>query len=238
MKMRIYDLAKLYDKGSDVIIAALAKAGVENKESPVCMINEEQVEKAIDVLGPMPKQGPTPEEIARQGEIKAAEDKVRAEEQASDTFNPAQQAKVAAMIDAALEKTKEANKPKQKAKSTWRPSRVLEVPEKFKDPAFVYRWVNTDKQGNYRKKLSEGWEVDMSLTKKMEPDVTIEEGKSIEGAMQVREMIVMRLPVEKAKARNQFYVERSENAVAEQERQFDKKVNGAYGDIIEKQVDV
>jgi hypothetical protein len=92
---------------------------------------------------------------------------------------------------------------------TWRPARMLDIPEKFKDPRFVYRHCTTNKPGNIQKKLAEGWEVDKEILKKMEKEglipKTIQDGEQQDGVMRIREMVVMRMPKELAQSRREYY---------------------------------
>ncbi len=111
------------------------------------------------------------------------------------------------------QKATEGEAPK-KATTPWKPARFLDIPEEFKDPRFVYRFVNTKKEGNEVKKLNEGWEYDFELGKKLTQRFgktrTIHDGTPIDSAYQIRELIVMRMPKEMAKARNEYYSKRGD----------------------------
>ena len=102
----------------------------------------------------------------------------------------------------------------KKATTPWRPARFLHIPESMKDPRFVYRFVNTKREGNELKKLQEGWEYDYELGKKLTQQFgqtrTIQDGTPIDTAYRIRELIVMRMPKEMAKARNDYYSKRGE----------------------------
>jgi len=96
----------------------------------------------------------------------------------------------------------------------WRPIKRLNVPSELKDPRFVYRFVNTKKDGNENKKLDEGWEYDMELTEKLKarnlaPLRSLSDGTPIDSAYRVRELIVMRMPKETAAERNKYYLDKT-----------------------------
>lgn len=109
--------------------------------------------------------------------------------------------------DTAEEKTKKATTP-------WRPARFLDIPEDMKDPRFVYRFVNTKREGNELKKQQEGWEYDYELGKKLTQQFgktrTIQDGTPIDSTYRIRELVVMRIPKELAKERNDYYSKRGE----------------------------
>jgi len=104
--------------------------------------------------------------------------------------------------------------PTKKATTPWRPAKFLYIPEELKDSRFVYRFVNTKREGNELKKLQEGWEYDYELGKKLTRQFgetrTIQDGTPIDSAYRIRELIVMRMPKEMAKERNDFYSKRGE----------------------------
>lgn len=103
---------------------------------------------------------------------------------------------------------------KKSPTTPWRPAKRLNVPEDLKDPRFVYRFVNTRKEGNEVKKLDEGWEYDMELSEKLKarglaPLRSLSDGTPIDSAYRVRELIVMRMPKEMAAARNKYYQDKT-----------------------------
>lgn len=111
------------------------------------------------------------------------------------------------------------NKPsaqvEQKSVSTpWKPARVIDIPEGYKDQRFTYRWCNVLKIGNIQKKIQEGWEVDKIMSKKLNElyglNRTIEDGSPIDSTVKMRELIVMRIPKEVAHERNEYYHKRGQ----------------------------
>ena len=102
-----------------------------------------------------------------------------------------------------------AQKPKHRVTAPWKPASRIDIPEELKIPGFRYRACNTMQTGNIQKKLSEGWIVDKELSKKMEHVATIDDGKKLDGTTRFRELIVMRMPEEVAKQRDEYYAKRT-----------------------------
>ena len=100
-------------------------------------------------------------------------------------------------------------KPKHKVTTPWKPASRIEIPEELKIPGFRYRSCNTMQTGNIQKKLAEGWIVDKELSKKMEHIATIDDSKNLDGTTRFRELIVMRMPEEMAKSRDEYYAKRT-----------------------------
>lgn len=104
----------------------------------------------------------------------------------------------------------EIKKAPEQAKKPWGPSRVLEIPEKFKNPKFTYRWASKGMAGRIGKLRSEGWEIDKELSKLMNgTDHTLadgaKDGEGLDSTTQMRELVVMRLPKVLAKERAAYY---------------------------------
>lgn len=95
----------------------------------------------------------------------------------------------------------------------WKPARVMDIPDGILDPRYRYRWVNKSKMGNVLKKRQEGWEPDFQTQKKIDEALgfgamakTLDDSaKSLDSTTQVRELILMRMPVELAEERSKFY---------------------------------
>lgn len=126
---------------------------------------------------------------------------------------------------------------------SWKPARILDIPTEYKNPSFVYRWCNKAKEGNIAKKLAEGWVIDNELTKKVSPTLTIQDGKPLDGTMNVRELVVMKLPKEQAQARAEFYARKSDANISEAKESYKNQVgaavrgyqrSGTYGNIAEE----
>jgi hypothetical protein len=129
------------------------------------------------------------------------------------------------------------------ASGDWKPSKLLDIPAKYKDKAFRYRWCNTNADGNILKKESEGWIIDREISKlrgrsginrtQIEKDFnnnTQEHGT----VTMLRELVLMKIPVAMAEARSKFYRDKSALAVAQTEQlamENGQAVAGAYGKV-------
>lgn len=125
---------------------------------------------------------------------------------------------------------------KHRVTTPWKPARKLDIPEHLKNPAFVYRWCDKNKPGNIQKKMSEGWEVDKELSRKLTAIATrtLNDGSPLDGTAQIAELIVMRMPKEMAASRNEYYAKRSEMATKEAQEDLKRRTGGqAYGEIRE-----
>lgn len=125
---------------------------------------------------------------------------------------------------------------KHRVTTPWKPARKLDIPEHLKNPAFVYRWCDKNKPGNIQKKMSEGWEVDKELSRKLTAIATrtLNDGSPLDGTAQIAELIVMRMPREMAASRNEYYAKRSEMATKEAQEDLKRRTGGqAYGEIRE-----
>ena len=126
---------------------------------------------------------------------------------------------------------------KHKATTPWRPARKLDIPEHFKNPAFTYRWCDKNKPGNIQRKMSEGWEVDKELSRKLTAIATrtINDGSPLDGTAQVAELVVMRMPKEMAASRSEYYAKRSEMAINDAQEDLKRKTEGrVYGGVKEE----
>lgn len=116
------------------------------------------------------------------------------------------------------------------ATTPWKPARVLDIPAELKDKRFTYRWASKRSVGRIQKLIAEGWEIDKEISSKLEGSLpsTMEDGSSLDGTVQRRELVVMRLPREMADARNAYYQKRAGETVASAEDQL-KKSGLSYG---------
>jgi len=94
----------------------------------------------------------------------------------------------------------------------WKPAKVLDIPADMKDSRYTYRWVSKSRVGNVQKKLQEGWEIDHTLAKRLDEkfglNKTLEDAKQQGTVIHMREMILMRMPKQMAKERNEYYMKR------------------------------
>lgn len=148
------------------------------------------------------------------------------------------------MSDTTIDKTNSGDEPVAKQKSQrahrpWQPSAVLTLPKEFQDNRFIYRWCTKNKPGNIQKKLAEGWIIDKEVHKKMEAanfvlDATLQDGNagSPDNTLQMREMILMRIPNEKAKERTEYYQEKSTAAKVDAQKRYEDAMDGrGYGKV-------
>ena len=94
---------------------------------------------------------------------------------------------------------------KHKVTRPWKPARVLDIPQHLKDPNFVYRWGNKHKLGNIQKKVREGWIIDKELSAKLSLESTVQDGTPLDGTVQMRELIVLKMPKELAESRKAYF---------------------------------
>ena len=111
----------------------------------------------------------------------------------------------------------------------WEPSSVLHV--QGKDPRFNYRWISKD---NVDKRLAEGWEIVKGTT----PDsakgksLTLADGRSVDSVTSVRNLILARMPKEKAEARNKYYEKMSQDSIDAVDGKFRTDTAGqSYGKV-------
>ena len=122
---------------------------------------------------------------------------------------------------------------KHRVTRPWEPATLMGIPEHIKDPAFVYRYCTKEeaRPGNIRKKIAEGWEIDTELSKKMARinPPTINDGKPLDSTLQIREMIVMRMPKETKESRDAYFAKlNGDNSKGTQEN-FDSEVQKISG---------
>lgn len=111
----------------------------------------------------------------------------------------------------------------------WEPASVLHVGNK--DPRFAYRWISKD---NIDKRIAEGWEI----IKGVSPDkakgkiLTLADGTQLDSCTVVRNLVLARMPKERAASRNKYYEDVAKDSVKEVDRKFrtDSKGQG-YGKV-------
>lgn len=103
--------------------------------------------------------------------------------------------------------------------TTWRPGKKLEIPAKFKDSRFVYRFASTTDPSRVRQLIADGWEVDRSVQKKMEEfygnkgmtkaygGKALNDGTSLDSTWGLREMLLMRITKEEKEKHDAYYRE-------------------------------
>lgn len=120
---------------------------------------------------------------------------------------------------------------KHRVTTSWKPATLLDIPKHLKDPDFVYRFCDKNRDGNIDKKIAEGWEIDKELSRKMRQGrPTLDDGAGLDTTLGIRELIVMRMPVETAEARRKYYAEKTEGAMKKQVDQLKKDLKDAAGE--------
>ncbi len=114
----------------------------------------------------------------------------------------------------------------------WKPAKTLDIPELYKDKRFVYRWVNMKKDGNVQRKVSEGWEIDKVLSKKLlHIAKPLEYGSDLDDTIQINGMIVMRMPKEIAEKRKEYYNKVTNSKAAAIISEFQNRVPSGYVEV-------
>ena len=134
------------------------------------------------------------------------------------------------VVNAATEEKSETKK--HRVTRPWEPATLMGIPEHLKNPAFVYRYCTKEeaRPGNIRKKIAEGWEIDTELSKKMvRISPTINDGKPLDSTLQIREMIVMRMPIELKKSRDAYFAKLNGGNSNGTQENFDVEVQKLSG---------
>ena len=124
----------------------------------------------------------------------------------------------------------------KKGNASWKPHQALELTKR--DPNFRYRWVNKD-EVNMDRKLNEGWVFASKNEATHLRLKTVEAGSGEVGAqIGYRDVVLMKIPEEQAKAREAYYAERTaeqtkglKGAINSKLRAGSDKSAGATGEI-------
>lgn len=139
-------------------------------------------------------------------------------------------------IDTATEKSQEID---DKLKSfefsgDWKPAKLLDIPEQYKEEGYTYRWCDTSSEGNIVKKQSDGWEIDtkifamrnkLSISKSIIEKDFKENTQTVGRETRLRELILMRIPTPLYEAHRKYFREQA-NARAQEAQQLDPKLQG------------
>lgn len=88
--------------------------------------------------------------------------------------------------------------PRKKGRDSWNPASIMHIGNQ--DPAFGYRWCDTD-QMNIAKKQAEGWEFVNAVTDGDAEHETHDPGTHL----RYRDCVAMRLPRDRIEARTAHY---------------------------------
>jgi len=107
--------------------------------------------------------------------------------------------------------------PVKRGTASWKPGNTFDIPEEMKESGFRYKFANPNKPGRIQKLRAEGWEIDYELKKKGFYNGGVDDGKQIDGATYVGDLVAMKITEDKARAREEYHRnltrERTEGAV-------------------------
>lgn len=132
----------------------------------------------------------------------------------------------------ASQTTERKEETKRPANAPWKPSSLLTIPEHLKEAGKRYRWVDSGKDGNFQRKLAEGWVVDEELSKKLNKiSGSVQDSGNINSTTKVRELIVMWIPEDRAEARNAYYNSKIVDGKQMKQDLVDSTGGLAYGEV-------
>ncbi len=153
------------------------------------------------------------------------------------TRRPAVKVTPAIAMDAAVQNTGEEPAPvKHKVTAPWRPAKRLDLPketeERLKKEGYRPRWVNKRALGNIDKKIAEGWEFDKSVSSGRANSLnrTINDGTPLDGTTHIAELVLMKIPEEKAVSRNKYYSDRANRSFTESKQRLTSNLRTDSGD--------
>lgn len=127
-------------------------------------------------------------------------------------------------------------KPRKKATTPWKPASILHVDDK--DPNYNYKWCRRD---TLDKRLAEGWEPVSAKSGTKAGSMTLIDGTQLNNLICKRNLVLCRIPRERAKAREEYFSRKTESAVEAQLNEYKGVTrvpgsgNMAYGNIKIKQ---
>ena len=116
------------------------------------------------------------------------------------------------------------SEPVKKGRPSWKPAHRMEILKK--SPGFRYRYC-LDDPDNLDKKQLEGWRFVNKTTGHVAEHV--EEHAPTTGTLKRRELVVMALPEELAKERDEFYAKRTRNQTASIKKRLQAQMDEAAG---------
>lgn len=114
------------------------------------------------------------------------------------------------------------NKQRRVGNVSWKPSSLTVVADK--DPNFKYRFINTSINGRVEKMLAEGWEYVRKNDSSKISKGTMNDGSLKDGTVQRRELVLMRLPNDLHKSREQYFQSRERTTIESHNQRM-----GSYG---------
>jgi hypothetical protein len=115
----------------------------------------------------------------------------------------------------------------------FRPMRLLDLINEYRNPKFRYKWANTTMIGQIEKLKHEGWQTDHEMYNNLKHlSIYRDNTDSLDTTTRIREMLLMRMPKKLAESRNKYYQQRANAGLAGQEQEFNNAAGGAtYGGI-------
>jgi hypothetical protein len=111
----------------------------------------------------------------------------------------------------------------------WEPARILKIAAK---PGWVRKWVREDLVERFE---LEGWRLVDNKIEKIKTTGTITDGKPLDSRVRKRELVLMELPEERAKARREYFRKLSSESLIESVEEFKKTAHAdggkSYGKI-------
>jgi|WetSurMetagenome_2_1015567.scaffolds.fasta_scaffold348916_2 hypothetical protein len=112
-------------------------------------------------------------------------------------------------VDSMVEAAEEKPAKKHDVTEPWRPVSILKAP---KIPGYVTRWTDKSRMGLVEKRLDEGWEYVIDKTGnniRRHIAKTIQDGSDIDGTIHRRELVLMKLPMDRKLARDRFIADKT-----------------------------
>jgi len=120
------------------------------------------------------------------------------------------------------------DRPNIKIVKTFRPRNATEIPDKYKNPAFDYKFVYNDKRAiNDYFRMRLGWEIDRFIAQKMRDDGLLFADGSCDSTYVLGDTILMRVPKENAEAYRRYVKERTMDGVKNRQEAYAEKVREA-----------
>lgn len=115
----------------------------------------------------------------------------------------------------------------------WVPASILDQIEGLDRENFVYRWVSKN-PGRIRKLQKEGWsfvneaEGDRVLHRRVP---NLDDGQPVTSEVDFREVVMMKLPIERAEARRRYFQKRTDRAMELINREAQQQAANLGGEV-------
>lgn len=127
-------------------------------------------------------------------------------------------------------------KPVKKGSRSWVPAAPLGI--KSRDPAARLRWVSTE-SANMLKKRAEGWEMASKNDAVHDRPNGVESGVGTSaGVLEYRDMVLMKIPEEMARAREDYYREAAQQQLAGLTARAKNDIRSKTGAVIDGEIKI